>query len=222
MAGIQTQQSRVRFRGLRPAVDLHGEGRRPALLQASAGALPARGRRHRSRRLETTYHDLVAFKAAAEQGYASSRKGDNFIAEGRRAPVTTSATASVRRRRVRRQPHRPRPGAHPLRSGPHARDRRRPGERAPASRTTERPSARTPGHRTVKGGDHERGRLTPDDDPSPTRSTDSPGRPRDARTARAAAPDQLEPAVGHDLEAELLELNRWVDWLRHTYGLPPA
>ena len=25
-----------------------------------------------------------------------------------------------------------------------------------------------------------------------------------------------------DLEAELLELNRWVDWLRHTYGLPPA
>jgi hypothetical protein len=23
-----------------------------------------------------------------------------------------------------------------------------------------------------------------------------------------------------DLEAELLELNRWVDWLRHTYGLP--
>jgi hypothetical protein len=24
-----------------------------------------------------------------------------------------------------------------------------------------------------------------------------------------------------DLEAELLELNQWVDWLRHTYGLPP-
>nr|WP_326833318.1 hypothetical protein [Cutibacterium porci] len=25
-----------------------------------------------------------------------------------------------------------------------------------------------------------------------------------------------------DLEAELLELNRWVDWLRHTYGLPAS
>ncbi|MGO3358994.1 MAG: hypothetical protein ACTILK_08405 [Bifidobacterium crudilactis] len=25
-----------------------------------------------------------------------------------------------------------------------------------------------------------------------------------------------------DLEAELLELNRWVDWLRHTYGLPSS
>lgn len=25
-----------------------------------------------------------------------------------------------------------------------------------------------------------------------------------------------------DLEAELLELNRWVDWLRHTYGLQPS
>lgn len=24
----------------------------------------------------------------------------------------------------------------------------------------------------------------------------------------------------HDLERELLELNQWVDWLRHTYGLP--
>ena len=26
----------------------------------------------------------------------------------------------------------------------------------------------------------------------------------------------------HDLEQEWLELNRWVDWLRHTYGLPAA
>ena len=25
-----------------------------------------------------------------------------------------------------------------------------------------------------------------------------------------------------DLEAEWLELNRWVDWLRHTYGLPAS
>ena len=25
--------------------------------------------------------------------------------------------------------------------------------------------------------------------------------------------------TANDLEAELLELNRWVDWLRHTYGL---
>ncbi|WP_291278196.1 hypothetical protein [Galactobacter sp.] len=26
----------------------------------------------------------------------------------------------------------------------------------------------------------------------------------------------------HDLEQEWLELNRWVDWLRHTYGLPAS
>ena len=26
----------------------------------------------------------------------------------------------------------------------------------------------------------------------------------------------------HDLEQEWLELNRWVDWLRHAYGLPAA
>lgn len=28
--------------------------------------------------------------------------------------------------------------------------------------------------------------------------------------------------TAHDLEQELLELNRWVDWLRHTYGLPAS
>ena len=28
--------------------------------------------------------------------------------------------------------------------------------------------------------------------------------------------------TSEDLEAELLELNRWVNWLRHTYGLPAS
>lgn len=28
--------------------------------------------------------------------------------------------------------------------------------------------------------------------------------------------------TSHDLEQEWLELNRWVDWLRHTYGLPSS
>ena len=28
--------------------------------------------------------------------------------------------------------------------------------------------------------------------------------------------------TAHDLEQEWLELNRWVDWLRHTYGLPAS
>jgi single-strand DNA-binding protein len=32
--------------------------------------------------LETTFHHLVAFKAAAEQGHERLAKGDNFIAEG--------------------------------------------------------------------------------------------------------------------------------------------
>ncbi len=29
----------------------------------------------------------------------------------------------------------------------------------------------------------------------------------------------LDLLTANDFEAELLELNRWVDWLRHTYGL---
>ncbi len=28
--------------------------------------------------------------------------------------------------------------------------------------------------------------------------------------------------LSHDLEVEWLELNRWVNWLRHTYGLPAS
>src|SRR5690625_7978998 len=32
--------------------------------------------------LEPTFHNLVAFKAAAEQGHARPSKGDRFIAEG--------------------------------------------------------------------------------------------------------------------------------------------
>ncbi|WP_111718848.1 single-stranded DNA-binding protein [Homoserinimonas sp. OAct 916] len=32
--------------------------------------------------LETTFHNLVAFKAAAEQGHARFAKGDRFVAEG--------------------------------------------------------------------------------------------------------------------------------------------
>lgn len=32
--------------------------------------------------LETTFHNLVAFKAAAEQGHARFAKGDKFVADG--------------------------------------------------------------------------------------------------------------------------------------------
>ncbi|PXA82210.1 hypothetical protein QDX21_09545 [Auritidibacter ignavus] len=46
---------------------------------------------------------------------------------------------------------------------------------------------------------------------------------KDLRTQLGTVPrtinwDALTP---EDLEAELLALNEWVDWLRHTYGLPP-
>lgn len=46
---------------------------------------------------------------------------------------------------------------------------------------------------------------------------------KDLRTQLGTVPrtinwDALTP---EDLEQELLVLNEWVDWLRHTYGLPP-
>lgn len=49
----------------------------------------------------------------------------------------------------------------------------------------------------------------------------------DAPLQVGSAADRIEQPIGRhlaaqDLEAELLELNRWVDWLRHTYGLPAS
>jgi hypothetical protein len=54
--------------------------------------------------------------------------------------------------------------------------------------------------------------------------------PPEAEPRRHPAFDVPEPPhpvnwnllTANDLEAELLELNRWVDWLRHTYGLPAS
>ena len=49
-----------------------------------------------------------------------------------------------------------------------------------------------------------------DDRPAFDLGNDLPGPPR---------PINWNLLSAGDLEAELLELNRWVDWLRHTYGL---
>ena len=52
-----------------------------------------------------------------------------------------------------------------------------------------------------------------DDRPAFDAGNDLPGPPR---------PINWNLLSAYDLEAELLELNRWVDWLRHTYGLPAS
>ena len=46
-------------------------------------------------------------------------------------------------------------------------------------------------------------------------------------SARLDVPEPPHPVnwnllTANDLEVELLELNRWVDWLRYTYGLPAS
>ena len=52
-----------------------------------------------------------------------------------------------------------------------------------------------------------------DDRPAFDLGNDLPGPPR---------PINWNLLSTGDLEAELLELNRWVDWLRHAYGLPAS
>lgn len=46
---------------------------------------------------------------------------------------------------------------------------------------------------------------------------------RDLRTQLGTVPRTINwrALTPEDLEAELLDLNAWVDWLRHEYGLPP-
>ncbi|GEB44726.1 hypothetical protein MTE01_06710 [Microbacterium testaceum] len=41
-----------------------------------------------------------------------------------------------------------------------------------------------------------------------------------AALGQVPRPINWRPLPPDDLEHELLELNEWVDWLRHTYGLP--
>ena len=59
--------------------------------------------------------------------------------------------------------------------------------------------------------------YTPDD------IDDAPGRDDSADlVAEPPHPINWNLLTADDLEQELLELNRWVDWLRHTYGLPAS
>lgn len=48
---------------------------------------------------------------------------------------------------------------------------------------------------------------------------DELGRPQDDVPGEPPHPVNWNLLSAHDLEQEWLELNRWVDWLRHTYGL---
>ena len=51
---------------------------------------------------------------------------------------------------------------------------------------------------------------------------DSPPRISAADVSEPPRPVNWNLLTAHELEQERLALNRWVDWLRHTYGLPAS
>lgn len=51
---------------------------------------------------------------------------------------------------------------------------------------------------------------------------DGPPQVSDADVPETPHPVNWNLLSAHDLEQEWLALNRWVDWLRHTYGLPAS
>ncbi len=51
---------------------------------------------------------------------------------------------------------------------------------------------------------------------------DGPPHVSDADVPETPHPVNWNLLSAHDLETEWLALNRWVDWLRHTYGLPAS
>lgn len=78
---IQTQQSFSGFVASEPQLTRteHGDAR----LYVKVGKEHYRQEENGSfTQTETTFHNLVAFKAAAEQGHARLAKGDKFVAEG--------------------------------------------------------------------------------------------------------------------------------------------
>ncbi|GAT74058.1 single-stranded DNA-binding protein [Microbacterium sp. HM58-2] len=79
---IQTQQSIAGFIASEPQLS-HTE-RGDARMYVKVGIEHFRKEADDSyTKLETTFHDLIAFRAAAEQGAARLAKGDAFIADGR-------------------------------------------------------------------------------------------------------------------------------------------
>lgn len=82
MSSIQTQQSVAGFVASDPQLSYTERGN--ARLYMKIGLEHYRREADNSfTKLETTFHDLVAFKAAAEYGHQKLAKGDNFIADGR-------------------------------------------------------------------------------------------------------------------------------------------
>ena len=82
MAGIQTQQAVAGFVASDPQLSYTEKG--DARLYFKLGVEHYRREEDQSfTKLDTTYHDLVAFKATAEQGYTRLAKGDSIIANGR-------------------------------------------------------------------------------------------------------------------------------------------
>ncbi len=123
---------------------------------------------------------------------------------------------AVRGRGVHRDAHRTRPRPHPLRGGSqrtHFRPRRRGVHRTSAGRAVHRGCHRNVSDPAMSDQFHPE-----HDDMPPEAGLASP---------RFDVPEPPHPVnwnllTANDLEAELLELNRWVDWLRHTYGLPAS
>ncbi|WP_447589710.1 hypothetical protein [Microbacterium lacticum] len=58
------------------------------------------------------------------------------------------------------------------------------------------------------------------DEPEPEDDVD--GTSDDAEVAEPPHPVNWNLLTAHEAEIEWLELNRWVHWLRHTYGLPAS
>ncbi|MDO5644997.1 MAG: single-stranded DNA-binding protein [Dermabacter sp.] len=79
---IQTQQAVSGFVASEPQLSFTEKG--DARLYMKIGLEHYRREADNSfTKLETTFHDLIAFKGAAEFGHQKLAKGDNFIAEGR-------------------------------------------------------------------------------------------------------------------------------------------
>lgn len=79
---IHTQESLSGFHRIGAVAQLHRTRRRTPVPEDRHRALP-QGTRQHLHEVETTFHDLVAYRGAAEQGAERLAKDDNIIADGR-------------------------------------------------------------------------------------------------------------------------------------------
>jgi single-stranded DNA-binding protein len=173
--------------------------------------------------LEPSFHDLVTYRATADRAFARFAKGDSFVAEGYvgTSPVEREGAIIEREEFVAKKighdlartnydvDRSRRPGPTVERAGPDALTSRRPAPCATTAPSSGCEPKVTDTSCRWQVSDESLGADAFDDLDGPL-------------TPEPPHPINWNLLTAEETEIEWMELNRWVNWLRRTYGMPAS